>query len=801
VPTGTPLTDSLVAILGTRGYFDDPASRLVYARDASHLAGGTPLGVALPADPGELRRVVAACAAAGVTVVCRGTGTGLSGGAVPGHGELVLATARMNRLTEVDLVRRRVHVEPGVLNDQVSRHAAPAGLHFAPDPSSQSAASIGGNIAENAGGPHCLRLGVTLRHVLGLEWVDAEGRAWVAGRALAAERGIGLVSLLVGSEGTLGLVTGADLNLVPDAAEVATLLAFFPVLDDAVRSVVTILGAGMLPVAMEMVDQAMLLAVEEAFGFGFPTDIQGAMIVEFAGSAGEVAEDTARAEELLAAAGAREVRRSADERDRAELWKCRKKAFGAVGRLAPSYVTMDVVVPLGELPGLVKEIQVIKRRHGVEIATAFHAGDGNLHPGVQYDDRDPAETRNAHAAADEIIRAALARGGSATGEHGVGIEKLHVLPWQLDEQAARLMHGVKTVFDPAGRLNPGKLLPDLGAAYAPVKPLPQDIEFHWDSLTVTAPATASVAEVQDAALARGFWIPVGALRPGAGCGLGLGGTVGDLVSHLVPGPALCAAGTARDYLLEIWAVTGDGVRFHAGAPVFKNVAGYDLAHMICGSGGMLAAIEAATFQLRPVPAAIGVWQLSPRPGCRPSPGAFRPLFGLLGSRDSSLGGPVCLLEAGNGSLGRQVLVLAPGRDRTWDLGALGPAMAEVLEGFEVSPPRIATVPEIAACPGDYQVPSWSLDAPDWYLVDAGEEMPWSGNRLIWQSAPRVWWTPDAPAVGSGPYVDHFMTGGTIQAAPAPVPGVPREILRGLKNLFDPAGRLCNPAWLQEGGHD
>ena len=256
---------------------------------------------------------------------------------------------------------------------------------------------------------------------------------------------------------------------------------------------VSLLGAGLAPVAVEMVDQAMLLAVEEAFGFGFPTDVEAAMIVEFAGHRPTKSTRMASGPRTCCANdGAREVRRAADEAERIELWKCRKKAFGAVGRLAPSYVTMDVVVPLGELPGLVREIQVIKGRHRVEIATAFHAGDGNLHPGVHYDDRDPEQTRRAHAAADEIIQAALDREGSVTGEHGVGIEKLHALPWQLDARNRPTPTGHQGDFRSGQDSQSRQAASARRRSNSPASSRrPRGIDFRWDNLTVTAPADAS----------------------------------------------------------------------------------------------------------------------------------------------------------------------------------------------------------------------------------------------------------------------------------------------------------------------
>ncbi len=794
----TALLSGLREILGDKGLLTDDAARLVYARDASHLTLGRPLAVALPHDESQLRRVVGLCRAAGVPVVCRGTGTGLSGGAVPGNGALVVGTSRLTDLGPVDSLQRRVRVQPGVLNDGVSRHASASGLHFAPDPSSQSAASIGGNIAENAGGPHCLRHGVTLQHLVSLEWSDADGRALDTGRAVSVERGLDLVSLLCGSEGTLGLVTSADLKLVDNPADVATLLAFFPDLDDAAGAAVGLLGEGLAPVAVEMVDQAMLLAVEEAFGFGFPTDVAAAMITEFAGQSEAVAEDCERASALLRRHGAREVRQAADESERAELWKCRKKAFGAVGRLAPNYVSMDVVVPLGELPGLVREIQVIKARHGVEIATTFHAGDGNLHPGVHYDERDPDQSRRAHAAADAIIRAALDRDGSVTGEHGVGIEKLHVLPWQLGDETARLQRGIKEIFDPQDILNPGKVHPPADAGFAALKPAPAGIDFHWANLTVSAPADASLAQLQQSAMERGFWIPVGTIALDEGVGLGRGTTVGNLVAELLTGPALCPGGTVRDYLLELWAETGDGHLFHAGAPVFKNVAGYDLVHMLCGSGRVWAQPRAATFQLRPVPECLGYWRF-PLPSDELQDVArLDRLAEYLAGRDGSLGGPMMIVDAQSA---RSVVVMAPGRNRPWDLDRIEKDLVNLLG----KPTEQIALPFNRASEilTDELIGGWALNSSDWTFLsrlpgDEGGSNFWPAamRRLIWQSTPRLVWSPDPTTTFPGWHADRFCSEGLVLPPCAPAPGVPRDFLKRMKILFDPSGALETPRWLE-----
>ena len=792
------LTTSLRHLLGKSGYLDDEAARLVYAADASHLSLGRPLGVALPVSAAELRQVVAACAAHGRPVVARGSGTGLSGGAVPPQDALVLGTGRLTALGPVDARWGRIRVEAGVLNESVSRRAAPFGCHFAPDPSSQSAASIGGNIAENAGGPHCLRFGVTRQHLLRLEWVAADGAAHTTGRGLAIERGLDLTSLLCGSEGTLGLVTAADLRLVPIAPAVVTLLAFFPVLDDATGAVVELLGQGLLPVAVEMVDQPMLEAVEAAFGFGFPTDVQAALIAEFSGSAEEVSEDGARAAELLRRAGARDVRQAADDGERAELWKCRKKAFGAVGRLAPRYVTMDVVVPLGQLPDFVREIQAIRNRYGVQIATAFHAGDGNLHPGVNYDDRDPDETRRAHAAADEIVAAALARGGSATGEHGVGIEKLHVLPWQMDAVTAGLHHAIKRACDPHALLNPGKVLPDPAASYAPCKPLPQEPEFQWDSLTVSAPVDTRLSALQDAALARGLWLPLGlpGRQPGL-WGLAHDPTLGELLDQLVVGPLAFAAGTVRDLVLETWAETGGGARFHSGAPVFKNVAGYAVHHMLVGSGGYFARHLAATFLLRPGPERAAVWHLVRDAA---GPADLAPLWRWQGACRGRSAPPLVVVDPQEG-----LFVLAAGRDRQWDLARARDSLLAALthDGWSLLENREAPFADGAALLEAAGCPAWAFGAGDWTLCQpqgaaTGRQGAAADCRQIRLTSPDQIWLPKSGPGPAGWHAEVVVAAGQPAPTPPPAPGVPVALLRSLKVVFDPENRLAGPDWLTAG---
>lgn len=806
VTSGSALVARLRDLLGAGAVRTDRAALSVHARDASHLDWGRPLAVALPATAEEAARAVALCAAAGVPVVPRGAGTGLSGGAVPPDGAVVLVTSRLRELGEVDVACGAVRAGSGVLNAAVSRHAAPHALQFAPDPSSQAASTIGGNIAENAGGPHCLSVGVTSHHLRALAWCDADGRAWDTGPPVALQRGLDLRGLLCGSEGTLGLVTGAWLQLVPVPESVQTLLAGFPVLEAATAAVPRLLQAGLLPVAVEIIDQAMVLTVEEAFGFGLPTDVQAVAIVELAGTATATAAQAGLAEAVLRESGARSVRRAADAAERASLWQCRKRAFGAVGRLSPNYVSMDVVVPLGELPGLVREIQEIRAAHGVRIATAFHAGDGNLHPAVHYDERREGDPGRAHAAADAIIRAALARRGSATGEHGVGLEKLHVLPWQLDAVAASLMLDLKDAFDPRGTLNPGKALPGRGSAGAPAAwaappPVPVAPVFAWDDLVVTAPAGSPLAELQEHALRRGLWIPLGLPGRGDGHGLGADRTVGAAVDDPAAGPLALARATARELLLEVWAETGDGRPFHAGAPVTKNVAGYDLPRLLCGSGGCLARLRAATFVLRPAPPEVRLWHLRLPPGGTAAAdlvGAdlVRPdLARALAAVADPLAGAQVIADAVRG----EAWLLAGAGGRNEPLPGAGLLLAGGVETtLAWSGPPAALADALPAA----GLPAWALASPDWTLLQplpgtgAGGQPP-ALTRFVRNLQPPLLWAPERLAAGTGWHAEAIVTDGRPAPLPVPAPGVPVALLRRIKRLFDPDGALGGPGWLQE----
>ncbi len=782
--------------IGADAVLIDDAARAVYARDASHQTLGLPVCVVLPATLGELGRAVAICARYQQAFVVRGGGTGLAGGAVPVSGAVVLGTRRLTGLGAVDPDRRRVAVEPGVLNEAVSRHAEVYGLRFAPDPSSQSAATIGGNIAANAGGPQCLKVGVTSQHVRRVSWFDTQGARWSSGRGGALDRGPDLRGLFCGSEGTLGVICAAELDLGPVPEAAATLLAEFPQLSDATAAVLRLMHQQVVPQACEIIDANMLRAVETAFAIGLPLDVEAAMICELAGAAAAVREDAEMTAELLAAAGARRVRVACDPSERQRLWSCRKLAFGAVGRLAPAYISMDVVVPLAALPALAREIRAIASQENVLIATAMHAGDGNLHPGIAYDDRDPDVVARARRASEVIAMRALALGGSCSGEHGVGMQKRHLLARQLDPLSLEIMRGIKRLCDPQGICNPEKMLP-AGEANGPRARPCDRLEFQWDSLTVTAPAATPLAVLQAAALARGFWIPVGFMQRTRADGPGLGGalTLGEMIDAGTVGPALLGNLRPADAVLEIWAETGAGEVLHAGAPVLKNVAGYDLVRLLVGSGGCLARPLAATLQLKPAPPCVAIWTWHDVPEAL-SAEERREFLQVLRRHEA----PVVAVRERNAT-GPSLWVVAAGRDRAWDLGRLEADLTAWSEDHGLARPLVERQSFANLVrPGQLApLPAWAEASPDWTMLSRREARPdWPRlARLVWQAQPEMLWTaavlPEEPV---GWFADGVFRDGKLQPPPPPPPDVPRHLLTGLKRLFDPHLRLPTWDWLR-----
>ena len=408
-----------------------------------------------------------------VPLVGRGAGTGLSGGALARHGGILLVFSRMNRILELDFENQRAVVQPGVVNLDLTRAVEHAGLYFAPDPSSQKACTIGGNVAENAGGPHTLAYGVTANHVTGLELVLPEGDVVRIGGKVTDSPGYDLTGLLVGSEGTLAIVTEVTVKLTRLPEAVKTLLAVYDAVDDATETVAEMTARGITPAACEMLDGWMLRAVEDFVHAGFPTDSAAVLLIEVEGLREGVEAQADEISEVCRLHHAREVRVARDARERDLLWKGRKNAFGAIGRLSPTYYVQDGVIPRTKLPATLRRIDEIGKTYGFRIGNIFHAGDGNLHPIILFDARDKEQFDRAVAASNEIMKFCVEMGGALTGEHGVGMEKNELMPLMFSEADLNLMRRVRDCFNPAGLLNPGKIFPfGKGCGEIRARPLP-----------------------------------------------------------------------------------------------------------------------------------------------------------------------------------------------------------------------------------------------------------------------------------------------------------------------------------------
>jgi len=445
-------------LLDPERVIEHPLERKLYARDGSITEGKCGL-VVLPETRDEVCRCVQMASELRLAVVPRGSGTGLAGGAVPLDDAVVISLARMNRILDIEPEVPCASVEPGVLNLDISMAVSHLGLHYAPDPSSQAACSIGGNVATNSGGPHCLAYGVTAQHVLGLEMVTADGEVLELGGPAPDPPGFDLRGLAVGGEGTLGLVTKVCVRLTRNPPEVRTMLLDFDSVTAGAATVGGIIAAGVVPAAMEMMDQKMNVAVEAFVGAGLPVDAATVLLVEVDGTPAQIAAEAALVDAVGRKHGAREVRVAADEAERQLLWKARKSAFGAVARVAPNYYLHDCVVPRTHLVGVLEEIGNIAERHDLVIMNVFHAGDGNLHPLIAFDRRDVKQVERVHAAGKEIIEACMAVGGVLSGEHGIGLEKRDFMSLQFGEVDLRAQADARCAFDPEGLLNPLKVLP------------------------------------------------------------------------------------------------------------------------------------------------------------------------------------------------------------------------------------------------------------------------------------------------------------------------------------------------------
>jgi len=452
------VVDQLRKIAGRDAVLDRPEDLMLYEYDAG-VRKCTPAAVVFPQNTEHVSQIMRLASSAGFPVVARGAGTGLSGGSISPEGGVVLAFARMNRILEVDAENMRAVVQPGVVNQTLSDNVAHLGLYFAPDPSSQKACTIGGNVAENSGGPHTLASGVTVNHVTGMTVVLPSGEVVRFGGKAAECSGYDLTGFFVGSEGTVGIVTEIIVKLLRRPERVATLLAIFETIDDGARTVSAITAAGITPAALEMLDGWTLRAVEAACHAGYPLDAGAVLLIELDGLAEQVEEQAEAVREVCLQQKAREVRRAKDEAERALLWKGRKNAFAALGRLAPSYYSQDGVVPRTRIPAVLQFIEGVAKKYGLRIGNIFHAGDGNLHPLILFDPRDPKQLELVQQAGRDILEYCVSVGGSITGEHGVGLEKRDLMPLLFTDEDLDVMLSLRNAFNAAGVLNPGKLFP------------------------------------------------------------------------------------------------------------------------------------------------------------------------------------------------------------------------------------------------------------------------------------------------------------------------------------------------------
>ncbi|HEX2437249.1 MAG TPA: FAD-linked oxidase C-terminal domain-containing protein [Methylomirabilota bacterium] len=464
----------LMRIVGPGGLVLTAEGRMVYECDMHTFYKGAPDAVVLPARTEQVQEIVRMCRAAHVPIVPRGSGTGLIGGAMAPHGGVMVGMNRMAAVLEVDLPNRTATVQPGLINLWLSNAVREPGWFFAPDPSSQMVSSIGGNVSTNAGGPHCLKYGITTNHVLGLEMVTGSGDLVRLGGKTVDRPGYDLTGIAVGSEGTFGLVTAVTVRLTHLPEAVKTALASFRTVVDASETVSAIIASGMIPAALEMLDEAIIKAINAGTGAGYPEGAGAVLLIELDGPRAEVEVQAERAAAICRQRGALSVSVARDDAERALLWKGRKEAAGAVGRLTASYLLQDAVVPRSRLPQIMREMVAIGERYGLLIANVFHAGDGNLHPMICYDDRRPEELERAKEANEELLRACIALGGSVTGEHGNGLDKGKNLPLQYADADLNFMYRLRGVFDPDRMMNPGKLLPShpaCGEGFRPQRPV------------------------------------------------------------------------------------------------------------------------------------------------------------------------------------------------------------------------------------------------------------------------------------------------------------------------------------------
>ena len=645
----------LEEIVGREHVATDRVTLQVYEYDGA-LTRAPAAAVVFPGNTEQVRAVMRFCCRKRIPVTPRGSGTCLSGGPVPVQGGVVLEMSRLDRLLEVDRANQRVVCEPGYLNFDLVEALAAIDHLYAPDPSSQKACTMGGNVAENSGGPHCFKYGVTTNHVTGLTVVLPDGDVQQFGGKTLEAPGYDLRGLFIGSEGTFGVATEIICRILPSPEAVVTMLAVFDSLAAASEAVSGIIADGMIPATLEMMDKPVIQAVEKAVHAGYPLDAEAVLIIELDGMRAGLPGQMERVERLCRQNGVREFRYADDPAERELLWRGRKGAFGAVAAIAPNKLVTDVAVPRTELPRVLAEVMRIGERHGVKVGNVFHAGDGNLHPQLLYDDRDEDLVRRVKAADKEITKLAIEAGGVLTGEHGIGCQKVEAMPLMCSPVDLAAMRWAKEVFDPAGICNPGKVLPPAApeegryhqvpqpgsaeplaaeriaaASYAEaaaalaqaaaagqrVAPVGsgtklagvpegvvrlsssalQSLQAHdWANLTVTVEAGARLDDLQQVVAARGQFVPLSAP-------FGARATIGGIIAANSNGPHRLGYGDVRDVLLGLKVALTNGAVMNNGATTVKNVSGYDLRKLFIGSEGSLGMVVEATFRTLPLPEA------------------------------------------------------------------------------------------------------------------------------------------------------------------------------------------------------
>jgi glycolate oxidase subunit GlcD len=623
----------------------------IYSYDGS-LASGTPDAIVFPGDSREAAAAIRAASKAGVPCTPRGFGTNLSGGSVSPRGGVVICFSRMNRILAIRPEGRCAIVQPGVTNLELQDALAPLGFFYAPDPASQKVATLGGNVGENSGGPHCLKYGVTTNHILGLEIVLPDGETVRLGGAALDPPGLDLRGLVVGSEGTLGAVTEITVRILPQPESVKTLLAIYDDVSDAAHSVSGIIAKGIVPATLEMMDAPVMQAVEDSFPCGYPRDAAAVLIIEVEGPLAGLAEETEAILELCRANGCRSVREASDAAERDQLWAGRRGAFGAIARIAPNYLVNDCTVPRTRLPEALAAVAAIAQKHDIRCGNVFHAGDGNLHPLLLFDARDADQLRRVGRAGWEIMEACVALGGTITGEHGVGTEKIKAMRMMFSEDDLDFQRALRHAFDPAGLFNPEKVLPadvpsrplaapmkQKAADGSPLTPADEEeacdmiraafmesrslaaegggrradfgnvldraaiplrserlsalIDYDPANQVVAAGAGMKLTTLQEVLFAHNQWLPI---RPP----LAEGCTLGGLAALGACGPERLRYGAPRDLLLGLRFVSGTGERISAGGKVVKNVAGYDVTRLMAGAMGALGFVTELTFRVLPL---------------------------------------------------------------------------------------------------------------------------------------------------------------------------------------------------------